>query len=75
MSNQTIRKIKYVHTEEAHNTRAASIIVPIVNELIFRALPPPPTTTTTTQYCRFRLRTGNLAQSIQRSRSKRNIGA
>jgi SAM-dependent methyltransferase len=28
-------KNKYVHTEIAHNTKAANIIVPIVNELIF----------------------------------------
>ncbi|MDR1673431.1 MAG: class I SAM-dependent methyltransferase [Bacteroidales bacterium] len=34
-------KVKYVHTEEAHNTKAASIVVPLVNKLIFEGMPPP----------------------------------
>lgn len=31
----TNSKVKYVHTEEGHNTKAANVVVPIVNELLF----------------------------------------
>jgi SAM-dependent methyltransferase len=33
--NQTNFKVKYIHTEGMHNTKAANIIVPIVNKMIF----------------------------------------
>jgi 2-polyprenyl-3-methyl-5-hydroxy-6-metoxy-1,4-benzoquinol methylase len=40
MKKITTTKVKYIHTEAAHNTHAASIVAPIVNELLHGCLPP-----------------------------------